>query len=147
MKFFRNSVIVLLSLMVFITSSSFTVNLHYCAGQLQNISMVQENTDCMMQMASKKPTCQENSEKSTLKKIDTCCQNHQIKAKSDTKTSDVKVKETQNTSSTLATIQNYFSSLFSFGRNSDSEDDQGTDYSLVPILKKGLYILLQQFRN
>ncbi len=147
MKILRHSLVVLLSLMVFITSTGLTMNLHYCAGQLQNISMMQENADCMMKMASKKPACEEDLQKPTIKKIDSCCQNHQIKAKSDTKITDSKAKENQVSKGPFVALQSYFTSLFSFSEKDDQSDEQEADYSLFPVLKKGLYILLQQFRN
>lgn len=147
MKFLRHSLIVLLSLMVFITSSGLTVNLHYCGGQLENVSMQNQNDGCMMSKPSIKTNCNQKKQVTELKKVDTCCQNHQIKAKSDTKITDTKAKEVQTLSGTFVAIQSYFTSLFSFNSQDNESDDQETDYSLFPVLKEGLYILLQQFRN
>lgn len=147
MKFLRNSFIVLLSMMVFITSSGLTVNLHYCGGQLENVSMQNQNDGCMMDKTSSKSGCDEKNQKPQLKNINNCCQNHQIKAKSDTKITDTKAKEVQASSGTFFAIQSYFTSLFFFSSQDKESDDQETDYSLFPVLKEGLYILLQQFRN
>jgi hypothetical protein len=147
MKFLRHSLIVLLSLIVFITSSGLTVNLHYCGGHLQNVTMQEQAEGCMMSKPSVKSGCDEKNQKTQLKKVDTCCQNHQIKAKSDTKITDTKAKDVQTLSGTFVAIQSYFTSLFSFNSQDNESDDQETDYSLFPVLKEGLYILLQQFRN
>ncbi|TKB97911.1 HYC_CC_PP family protein [Pedobacter cryophilus] len=146
MKIFRHSLILLLCLMVFTTSSGLTVNLHYCAGQLQNVSMKQDASDCMMAMPTSKVACDEKAQKTSLKKVDTCCQNQQIKAKSEIKITDTKAKKEGSILTSITFLKSYFISLFSFG-NEEESDDQENDYSLFPLLQKGLYILFQQFRN
>ena len=146
MKFFRQSLILLLSIMVFTTSSGLTVNLHYCAGKLQNVSMKQDATDCMMDMPKSKVACDEEVQKTDLKNANSCCQNQQIKAKSEIKITDTKVKKESTFLSSITFLKSYFISLFSFG-NTEESDDQENDYSLFPLLQKGLYILFQQFRN
>ncbi|MDA9554922.1 hypothetical protein N9R54_01690 [Pelobium sp.] len=146
MKFLRHSLVLLLSMLVFITSSGMTVHLHYCAGQLQNIGMRQETADCMMKMPVKPSCANNNSQKLTLKKVDTCCQDHQIKAKSDVKVTDNKAKDNNAPQSSFTAVKNYIVSFFSFS-NTDDEKEPEKDDSLLPLLQKGLYILFQQFRN
>ena len=146
MKIFRHSLILLLSMLVFTTSSGITVNLHYCAGQLQNVSMKKNAADCMMAMPTSKVNCDEKIQKTALKKADTCCQNQQIKAKREIKITDTKTKKEGSILSSITFIKSYFISLFSFG-NEEESDDQEKNYSLFPLLQKGLYILFQQFRK
>ena len=148
MKKLRNSLIVLLSLMVFITSSGLTVNLHYCANKLANVSLKDNHANCMMTVKKPKGPCHQSTSKSALAKKDTCCKNQQVKAKTDNKLTEVKSKEKTDNYSSFNFVHNYFTSLFSF--NSEAKEEEKTEqknYSLFPLLKEGLYILLQNFRN
>ena len=133
-------------MMVFTTSSGLTVNLHYCAGQLQNVSIKKDATDCMMAVPTSKAVCDEKTQKNALKKVDTCCQDQQIKAKSEIKITDTKAKKEGTVLSFTTFFKSYFISLFSFG-NEEEADEKEKDYSIFPLLQKGLYILFQQFRN
>lgn len=149
MKKFRSSVVLLLALMVFITSSGMAVNLHYCAGELQNVSLNQENDDCgMLQSQTATETCEAHPNQTSIKKTDTCCQNKHIVAKTDNKISPKKAKEPSALVNTFNFINHYFTSLFNYNSDDEQkEDEKDTDISLFPLLKQGLYILLQQFRN
>ncbi|MEO5912172.1 MAG: hypothetical protein ABIP95_14875 [Pelobium sp.] len=141
MKFFKNGIIVFLSAMVFLTSSGLTVNLHYCAGKLAKVGLQKEHVNCMMD--SKVTASNFNA---TISQKNNCCQNQQVKASIDQKINDSKVKQENNFLSPFTFIQTYFTSIFSFGNN--DEDQEKTEHiSLFPMLKEGLYILLQQFRN
>lgn len=148
MKTLRSAVVLLLSLMVFITSSGMAVSLHYCAGELQNVSLSEKPDDCGMQTEIAKEACNVNPNQIQLKKVDTCCQNKHIVAKTDTKVSPTKAKEPSALIKTFSFINHYFTSLFNYSSDNDQkEDEKEADISLFPLLKQGLYILLQQFRN
>ncbi|MFC5284617.1 HYC_CC_PP family protein [Pedobacter alpinus] len=148
MKKVRHSLVLLLCLMVFITSSGMAVNLHYCAGELQNISLNANNKDCgMQQNRISTKDCDNYSQQSSLKKIDTCCQDHQVSAKTDNKNTSVKSKNETVFSKSFTFISNYFTSLFSFSSDKVEEKEEEKEISVFPLLKQGLYILLQQFRN
>lgn len=130
--------------MVFITSSGLTVNLHYCADELQKVSLKKENSSCMMEKSNSKKSCE--TPNTSIKKIDSCCKDQKIQAKSQTKISDTKAKEQGFFLKSVTFIRSYFTSLFTF-ENTDEEKQKETESTLFPLLKKGLYILLQQFRN
>ncbi len=101
--------------------------------------MKQHTADCMMKMNSQNTSCEK-----TLKKPNNCCKDQLIKAKL-----DLKINDTKNDSGFLKTIffvQSYFVSLFKFEEPAQS-NEQDTSTSIFPLLKEGLYILLQQFRN
>ena len=144
MKFLKHSLIILLSTLVFITSSGLTVNLHYCAGKLANVSLQDNHADCMMSQKSKQTTSK-NCTKSMGKK-DLCCQNHKVLAKADNKTTITKAKDDNAFIKTFTFVSTYFTSLFSFS-SEDSDEDNSKEISIFPLLKEGLYILLQNFRN
>lgn len=147
MKKIRQSIIMLLSLMVFITSSGMAVNLHYCAGELQNISInAQTEGGCAMQTAPfKKDAC---SQQNVVKKKDTCCQDQHIKAKTDQSINQTKVKTEKKNNNSFTFISEYFSSLFNFSDSEQADDDEeNKDLSIFPLLKSGLHILLQNFHN
>ncbi|MBK0382531.1 hypothetical protein I5M32_06105 [Pedobacter sp. SD-b] len=142
MKFLKHSLIVLLSAMVFITSSGLTVNLHYCAGKLANVSLQDSHENCMM-------SAKENTKKdcpNSITKKDPCCQNHKVVAKADNKNIDSKLKEKTGFLQTFVFIKSYFTSLFSFS-SEETEKENHKEVSIFPILKEGLYLLLQNFRN
>ncbi|HEX7365939.1 MAG TPA: hypothetical protein VF273_02530 [Pelobium sp.] len=147
MKKLKSGLVLLLSLMVFITSSGMAVNLHYCAGDLQNVSFNQNSHDCGMESKPSNADCELDSKTAALKKVDNCCQNKHIVAKTDQKTS-AKEKDQTVFAKTFTFINHYFTSLFNLSANNDEkEQEKEADILLFPLLKQGLYILLQQFRN
>lgn len=143
----RNSLVVLLSLMVFITSTGLTVNLHYCADKLANVSLKDNHVNCMMSVKKSKTDCQKITSKSDVNKKYSCCKNQQVKAKTDNKLTHTKSKEKSSTDNFFTFTQTYFSSLFTFYSEESEEEKKQKNFSLFPILKEGLYILLQNFRN
>ncbi len=148
MKRFRSVVVVLLSLMVFITSSGMAVNLHYCAGELQNVSLNQTNEDCEMQQSPMvEESCEAHPNNISVKKTETCCHDKHIIAKTDTKVSPIKSKQPPTFAKAFTFINHYFTSLFNYsGNDCEKEQEKGAGISLFPLLKQGLYTLLHQFR-
>ena len=130
--------------MVFITSSGLTVNLHYCAGKLANVSLQDNHANCMMSQKSNLSTSKDC--KKSMGKKDLCCQNHKVITKTDNKTTVSKAKDDNALVKSFSFLSNYFSSLYSFS-NDDTDEEEDTEISIFPLLKEGLYILLQNFRN
>lgn len=93
-----------------------------------------------------KSNCQNNNQKH-LKAPSDCCQNHQIITKSGNKINDKKAKKEDSLLTTFTFIKSYFISLFNFNSSEDNNDQEENDISFVPLLKEGLIILFQQFRN
>ena len=145
MKFLKHSLITFLSLMVFVTSSGLTFNLYYCADELQKVSIKQETAGCVMQAFPIK-SCEKTSSTAKVKKIDNCCKNQKIQAKSQTKIAARKAKEDDFFTKSITFLNSYFESFFDF-TSSDKDEYTEKEDTLFPLLKKGLYILLQQFRN
>jgi len=142
MKMSRNLLTCFLATLVFLTSTGMTVNLHFCANNIQSVSLENHQGCAMTNKATFTQKCATDSKASTLKKSDSCCKNQQIKAKQPVKSAD---QQEKCSAKTLAFIQSYFSNLFSF--EDDAEDEDKPEQSLFPLLKEGLYILLSQFRN
>jgi hypothetical protein len=143
-KFLKHSLIILLSTLVFITSSGLTVNLHYCAGKLANVSLQNNHAECMMSKTTNHVNPKECDK--NIGKKDFCCQNHKVLAKTDNKTTITKAKNDSAFNKTFTFVSTYFTSLFSF--SSENSDEENTkEISIFPLLKEGLYILLQNFRN
>ncbi len=148
MKKIRHSLVLFLCLMVFVTSSGMAVNLHYCAGELQTVSLNANNSNCEMQQTfTSVEVCDNSTQEASIKKVDTCCQNQQISAKAENKLTDNKSKNETALSKSFTFISNYFISLFSFNSEKSEEKEEEKEISVFPLLKQGLYILLQQFRN
>lgn len=141
MKFSKNILTVILTLLVFLTSTGMTVNLHFCAGDLQQVSM-EKTPKCCIKESSKDDHC----EKTSTKKDDPCCNDEQIITKSPVKNIDSKVKNENSFVKNFIFIKNYFSNLFNFEKT-EVENDDKPKISLFPLLKEGLYIILGQFRN
>lgn len=146
MKLGRNILTLFLTALVFITSTGMTLNLHFCADDLQNISIDKHASNCNMPSAVSKKSSKDCDSKSSIKKEDTCCKDQQIKAKNPVKTDTSKVKDENSFIKSLVFLKTYIVNFFSF-ETTDDEDDKKPNLSLFPLLKEGLYILLGQFRN
>lgn len=146
MKFAKNSLVIMLSLIVFITSSGLTVNLHYCVGKPQNVSLNSHQPNCKIIMDMAKSS-RHNKNKKNLKTSSNCCQNYQIIAKIGNKINDGKAKRGGSTLTTFTFIKSYFISLFNFNSSNFNENTKEEGISFLPPLKTELTILLQQFRN
>jgi hypothetical protein len=57
MKALRSILSVSLALLVLISSSSFTVNLHLCGGRVQSVSVIEKATPCAMEQLAKTLPC------------------------------------------------------------------------------------------
>ena len=69
MKFLKSIVSSMLALLVLVSSSSFMVNMHFCGGHVQSVSLIEEAAPCPMEvqlppchkkMATKKSGCCED---------------------------------------------------------------------------------------
>ena len=144
MKFLKHSLITFLSLMVFVTSSGLTVNL-YCVKEFQKVSIKEEISECFIQHTKVKP-CEKILSSTKIKQLNACCKNQKIQAKSQTKITANKTKKDSFFTRSITFLNSYFGSIFPFN-NSDKDEEKEKEATLFPLLKKGLYILLQQFRN
>ena len=145
MKFLKHSLITFLSLMVFFTSSGLTANPNYCTNKFQKISFKGGISECFMQHSGVK-SCEKILSSKRVKQINAYCKNQKIQAKSQTKITANKTKKDSFFTKSIAFLNSYFGSIFAFN-NSDKDEEKEKETTLFPLLKKGLYILLQQFRN
>lgn len=145
MKCLRLSLITFLSLMVFMSSSGFTLNLSYCTNGLQKLSIRQEILECLSQNSEHK-SCDKISSTTKIKQINICCKNQKIQAKSQIKIPAAKPKKDSFFTKSIIFINSYFGSTFTFN-NSEKDEEKEKEATLFPLLKKGLFILLQQFSN
>jgi hypothetical protein len=142
MKFSKNILTVFLTLLVFLTSTGMTVNLHFCAGDLQQVSMEKTPKCCIKEKESSK----NNHCEKTSKEEDTCCNDEQIITPPPVKTLDSKVKNENSFVKNFILVKNYIQNLLNF-ETAETKDDEKPKISLFPLLKEGLYIILGQFRN
>ena len=145
MKFLKHSLITFLSLMVFFTSSGLTANPNYYTNEFQKVSLKHQISECLMQHSGLK-SCEKILSPTKFKQINDCCKNQKIQAKSQTKITANKTKKDSFFTKSIAFLNSYFGSIFAFN-NSDKDEEKEKETTLFPLLKKGLYILLQQFRN
>ena len=61
----------MLALLVLVSSSSFMVNMHFCGGHVQSVSLIEEATQCPMEVL---PPCHK---KMAVKKSG-CCENKHV---------------------------------------------------------------------
>ncbi len=71
MKLLKTILSVSLALMVLISSSSFVVNMHFCGGQVQSISFIEDADPCPMEVQL--PPCHKNI---AIKKSGCCEDKH-----------------------------------------------------------------------
>ena len=144
MKFLKHSLITFLSLMVFFTSSGLTANPNYYTNEFQKVSLKHQISECLIQPGVK--SCEKIFSSTKFKQINACCKNQKIQAKSQTKITANKTKKDSFFTKSIAFLNSYLGSIFEFN-NSDKDEEKEKETTLFPLLKKGLYILLQQFRN
>ncbi len=72
MKLLKSIVSSVLALLVLVSSSSFMVNMHFCGGHVQSVSLIKEATPCPMEVQL--PPCHK---KMAVKKSG-CCEDKQV---------------------------------------------------------------------
>ena len=78
MKLFRQVILLTLALLLFVSSTGFSVGLHLCAGELNGLSFYGKATECLMEQKKVEtlPPCHAPAkEKSTS---NNCCEDHQL---------------------------------------------------------------------
>lgn len=71
MKFIKSIVSSMLALLVLVSSSSFMVNIHFCGGHVQTVSLIEEAAQCPMEVL---PPCH----KKMAVKNSRCCEDKHI---------------------------------------------------------------------
>jgi hypothetical protein len=71
MKFIKSIVSSMLAMLVLVSSSSFMVNMHFCGGHVQSVSLIEEAAQCPMEVL---PPCHK---KMAVKKSG-CCQDKHV---------------------------------------------------------------------
>ena len=71
MKILKSVVSSILALLVLVSSSSFTVNMHFCGGHVQSVSLIEEAASCPMEVQL--PPCHK---KIAVKKSGCCEDKH-----------------------------------------------------------------------
>ncbi len=72
MKFFKSIVSSLLALLVLVSSSSFTVKMHFCGGHVQSVSLIEDADACPMDVQL--PPCH----KKMVVKKSGCCEDKHV---------------------------------------------------------------------
>lgn len=78
MKFFRQIILLTLALLVLVSSTGFSMGVHLCAGELNDLNFYGQATACLMEQkkAEALPPCHApEKEKSTQ---NNCCEDHQL---------------------------------------------------------------------
>ncbi len=134
--------------MVFLASTGMTLNLHFCANDLKQVTLQKNESDCCKKAAQQKKQEQKkhcDKQKGCDAKSDkNCCKNAEVKAKAPLK-ADTSVKKDSSFVQSVVFLKSYILSFLAF--EIEDTDDDKPKLSLVPLLKEGLYILLGQFRN
>jgi hypothetical protein len=71
MNYLKTITSVILAVLVLVSSSSFTVNMHLCGGELQSVSIIEDAASCPMEVQL--PPCHRNMAK---QKSDCCQDSH-----------------------------------------------------------------------
>ncbi len=73
MKQLKSIISFSLALMVLVSSSSFVVNMHFCGGHMQSVSLIEDATPCLMEVQL--PPCHK---KMAMKKTGCCDDQHVV---------------------------------------------------------------------
>lgn len=71
MKFLKSILSFLLALLVLVSASSFNVNMHFCGGHIQSVSLIDESDTCPMELQL--PPCHKN-----MMKENGCCEDNHL---------------------------------------------------------------------
>ena len=132
--------------MICYTSSGVNLFVHVCEGKISNFSFSETEAGCGME--NKICEFSKTNHKTAFKTVNDCCKNHSVKA-------DLKTQKSENTENlnfflngqkNSAIILESFNRLFGYQFN--EFEDISPHYGLIKsVVKKGIYLLFQNFRN
>ncbi|MCC9167435.1 HYC_CC_PP family protein [Pontibacter harenae] len=78
MKLFRQFILLAFTLLLLLSSTGVSVGMHLCGGELRDLSLFGEATDCPMEQQKKEklPPC--HTPKEQQAPADDCCQDHEF---------------------------------------------------------------------
>lgn len=77
MKLYRRIILLALSLLVLVSSTGFSVGMHFCAGKISDLSFYGEASECFMEQKSQtQPPCNTYMNEEFPK--GSCCEDHQL---------------------------------------------------------------------
>lgn len=148
-KISHKATAMLLAFLMFTTSISFSMDIHFCGGQIESIAFFGNTTACEMMQQEKEPkSCCESPKKQvkTCYNKETaksnCCHNQKVVVENgDFEKTDFNINDVQPTIALVAFVYTYFKPLVFTSINKVSY----TDYNTPPITED-ITILHQVFR-
>lgn len=136
----------ILALLVLVSSMSYTVDFHYCQGQLKSCSLFGKAKNCH-EMASKMASChhleQESSESACCSKGDNnCCNNETVIFESDLNEQFLNLDHFELSSQLFAAAPKGFSSADFIG---ESKDIVRFAFYKPPLIQKDISVLFETF--
>jgi hypothetical protein len=134
-----------LALLIFISSSGVSLDLHFCQGTFKSFSIYGKAKNChklSLEGDKKKPTCKHHSAKATQKEQKYCCKNH---------TFVIKRGKADATSHVIHEYQDFQFDYFNIPPNREIINIEIFEYLVVyvlhkpPLPKKDYQVLFQTF--
>ncbi len=135
-QFFHKSMAVFMATVVFMTTMSFTVDIHYCGDTLVDYSFTQQVDTCGMEKAQKSTTC----ENPTLAEKSCCTDKQVIKEGQD----DLKLSFDQLTFEQHVFLTSFTYSYRNLFEGTESKEIPFVDYA-PPFVERNVQVLHQTF--
>jgi hypothetical protein len=135
----------ILSLLIFISSSGVSLDLHFCQGTFKSFSIYGKAKNChelSLEGNKKKPTCKHHLAKATQKEQKDCCKNH---------TYVIKKSKAEATSQILHEFQDFQFDYFNIPPNREIVNIEVFEYIEAyvlhkpPLPKRDYQVLFQTF--
>ena len=135
----------LLVLMILVSSMSYSVDFHYCQGQLKSFSLIGKAKNCH-EMAAKKSTCKHhkaNEDSLASDSVDKkCCNNETVYFESDL---DKQIVSFDFIDIDLSQFESAFSSTVSSNYVEFFKQDAPYLYYKPPLIRKDIPVLFETF--
>jgi hypothetical protein len=146
LKILKSITVIFLSLMICYTSSGMNLFVHVCSGKISNLSFSETETGCGME--TKVCEYSKVNHKTAFNGINDCCKNHSLKT-------NLKVQSSEKTDNLNLFLNIYKINAIISPLLNQLIGIQLTDFdeirphikSLNLAVKKGIYLLFQNFRN
>jgi len=126
-----------MAILMFTTSISFAVDIHYCKGELKSLSIFGKAKSCHQQKAT--PTCPHHAKMQQQQEDSNCCDNESTFVQADIDKIPSSIEFTDLQQFVVAFVQIFFL------RNSFEQEDIAFEHYKPPLITRDIPILVQSF--
>lgn len=141
MKFIRKILAICMTMVILVSSTGFTMSLHFCGGELQNFAFFTQAESCKMEVKAL-PPCQHESTSVPMIKKESCCKDQTVvKESQEVVTGIVAFNKLIPDFTLMAMVASF---LVSFLSPITSHFPQFHNYS-PPLIERNIPVLVQSF--